>query len=86
MSLNEMQQKVLNNYLQLRYPIVLTPELDGWGAIVPDLPGCVGGGDTISEALSMLEDAKIGWLTSAIAHGDPIPEPTYTYALSKVES
>ncbi|MBL1138327.1 MAG: hypothetical protein HND46_23735 [Chloroflexi bacterium] len=43
---------------------------------MPDLPGCVGGGDTIAEALEMLEDAKRGWLTSSLAHGDPIPEPS----------
>lgn len=27
------------------------------------------------EALEMLEDAKRGWLMSALDHGDPIPEP-----------
>lgn len=67
--------KDLDYYLTLRYKIVLTPEEDGWGAIIPELPGCVGGGDTIQEALDMLEDAKIGWLTSALAHNDVIPEP-----------
>lgn len=56
---------------------MLQPERDGsWGAFVPDLPGCVGGGDTPLEAfLQMLEDAKLGWLTSCLKHGDPIPEP-----------
>lgn len=67
--------KDLDYYLSLRYRIVLSPEEDGWGAIIPDLPGCVGGGDTIQEALEMLEDAKRGWLTSALAHHDMIPEP-----------
>lgn len=67
--------KDLDYYMRLRYRIELTPEEDGWGAIIPDLPGCVGGGDTISEALEMLEDAKRAWLTSALAHDDPIPEP-----------
>lgn len=68
--------KDLEYYLSLRYSIILTPEEDGWGAIIPDLPGCVGGGDTIEEALDMLEDAKRGWLTSALAHQDSIPEPS----------
>lgn len=57
-----------------RYKIILTPEEDGWSALIPDLPGCIGAGDTAAEALVMLEDAKRGWLESAIAHGDPIPE------------
>lgn len=67
--------KDLDYYLSLRYKIVLLPQDDGWGAIIPDLPGCVGGGDTIPEALDMLNDAKRGWLESALAHGDSIPEP-----------
>ncbi len=69
--------KDLIYYLNLRYRIELIPEEDGsWGAIIPDLPGCVGGGDTIAEALEMLEDAKMGWLTSRLKHGDPIAEPS----------
>jgi antitoxin HicB len=66
----------LDYYKEQRYRIELIPEEDGsWAAIIPDLPGCVGAGDTIAEALEMLEDAKIGWLTSRLKHGDPIPEP-----------
>ncbi|MBL8132988.1 MAG: type II toxin-antitoxin system HicB family antitoxin [Anaerolineae bacterium] len=73
--------KNLDYYLSLRYRIELVPESDGWGAIIPDLPGCVGGGDTIEEALAMLEDAKQGWFTSALQHGDPIPEPSLADAV-----
>jgi antitoxin HicB len=67
----------LDYHQNLRYRIELVPEEDGsWGAIIPDLPGCVGGGDTIEEALQMLEDAKLGWLSSRLKHNDPIPEPS----------
>lgn len=67
----------LEHYFGIRYQIILTPEEDGWSALIPELPGCIGAGDTAAEALAMLEDAKRGWLESAIAHGDPIPEPVY---------
>jgi antitoxin HicB len=67
--------KDLSYYLSLRYKIVLTPEEDGWGAIIPELPGCVGGGDTILEALEMLDDAKRGWMNARLDRGYPIPEP-----------
>ena len=64
-----------------RYKIELLPEADGsWAAVIPELPGCVGAGDTIAEALEMLEDAKPGWLTSRLKHGDPIPEPAEVMA------
>lgn len=70
-----MTTKNLNYYLNLRYRIELIPEPDGgWGAVIPELLGCVGGGDTIVEALEMLDDAKRGWLTTRLQHGDSIPE------------
>lgn len=68
--------KTDEHHLNLCYRIEIIPEVDGsWAAIIPDLPGCVGAGDTIIEALEMLEDAKLGWLTSRHKHDDPIPEP-----------
>ena len=70
--------KDLNYYMSLHYKVELIPEADGsWGAVIPELPGCVGGGDTMYEALEMLEDAKIGWFSSRLKHGDPIPEPAF---------
>ncbi|MBC8098547.1 MAG: type II toxin-antitoxin system HicB family antitoxin [Armatimonadetes bacterium] len=67
--------KSLAYYLELRYRIVLIPDPDGWAAILPELPGCVAAGDTIAEALALLDDAKQGWFISCLQHGDPIPEP-----------
>ncbi len=70
------QSNDLLSYMTLRYPIVLEQEEDGsWGAYCPDLLGCAGAGETVDEALAMLEDAKRGWFTSRLAHGHPIPEP-----------
>ena len=78
-----MKNKTLDYYLSLRYRIELVPEDDGsWAAVIPDLPGCLGAGDTIVEALEMLEDAKAGWLASRLKHGDPIPEPQVAEAVS----
>lgn len=76
-----MKVKDLNYYMSLHYKIELISEADGsWGAVIPDLPGCVGGGDTIAEALEMLDDAKMGWFISSLKHDDPIPEPSYADA------
>jgi predicted RNase H-like HicB family nuclease len=79
--LRKIQQNPKNNpknlsyYMSLRYRIELIPEEDGWSAILPELPGCVGAGDTIEEVLELLEDAKQGWFVSSLKHGDTIPEP-----------
>jgi antitoxin HicB len=76
--MENLKTKDATYYLALRYPIYLTPEADGWGATIPDLPGCVGAGDTISEALAMLDDAKQSWIEASLQRGLPIPEPQPT--------
>ncbi len=50
-----------------------TAEEGGYTVSVPDLPGCISEGDTFEEALEMIEDAMLGWLTVAQEHGDPFP-------------
>jgi len=67
--------------LAKQYRVVLYPieDLDGekieWGAEVPELPGCVGGGETEEEALAMVRDAIKAWLEVAIERGKKIPAP-----------
>ena len=68
--------KDLDYYMALRYAILIRPEEDGWSATIPDLSGCLAVGDTIQEALDLLEDAKHSWISASIAHHLPIPEPS----------
>ena len=39
------------------YPVIFEPEDVGYSVYVPDIPGCVTQGDTIKEALSMVQEA-----------------------------
>lgn len=71
--------KDIEYYMALHYAIILIPEEDGWGALIPDLPGCIGAGDTIAEALEMLEDAKRGWLLVSLDLDEHVPEPKSVY-------
>jgi len=72
--------KDLNYYLDLNYEIKLRPltedEGGGWFAEVPLLPGCISDGESPEEALTNLNDAKKGWIETALELGRPIPEPT----------
>jgi len=72
-------KKTIEYYMSLPYSVLLTPlsveDGGGWLAEIPVLPGCMSDGETQAEALMMIEDAKRGWLESALAHGDSIPEP-----------
>ncbi|MBK9750159.1 MAG: type II toxin-antitoxin system HicB family antitoxin [Chloroflexi bacterium] len=68
--------KDLDYYLSLLYPIELTPSEDGfWFAEIPLLSGCMTNGSSREDALLMIDDAKIVWLTTALDLGLLIPEP-----------
>jgi predicted RNase H-like HicB family nuclease len=70
-------RKPLDYYLGLRYPVTLVSEKEGgYTVLVPDLPGCVSVGETVEEALEMIEDARRLWLEVAYQHGDEIPLPS----------
>lgn len=64
----------------LRYPAIIR-ELDpeeggGFLAEIPDLPGCIGDGETVEEALTNVSDAAEEWIAAAKKLGRSIPDPT----------
>lgn len=71
------ENKPLEYYLNLRYPVLLVPEPEGgFTALLPDLEGCVSVGETEEEALANLEEARQLWIETAYEHGDEIPLPS----------
>jgi antitoxin HicB len=59
------------------YRKVISGDADeGFLIQVPDLPGCMTAGETMEEAVTMLQEAMALWLTVALEDGLPIPEPT----------
>ncbi len=69
--------KSLEYYLELNYPFNVKPDLDDGGYIAefPDLPYCVGTGNTINEAIEDAMIAKEEWIKAAYDHNMNIPEP-----------
>ena len=59
-----------------RYAVVIEKTQDGYGAHVPDLPGCVAAGDTCEEAEQLIRQAIPFHLEGLSMNGDVIPEPT----------
>jgi len=49
---------------EFEFPVTLTPDQEDGGFVAecPALPGCVSQGDTVSEALTNIQDAAQGWL------------------------
>lgn len=59
----------------MRYTAVLLadPEDGGYTAFVPALPGCISEGDTLEEAVAMIEDAAAGYLAVSAERGEELP-------------
>ncbi len=70
------ERRPLGDYLAAHYTVVLTPSEDGgYVAKVAELEGCVTQGETLEEALDMLDDAREAWIRDAYEDGAPIPLP-----------
>lgn len=61
------------------YPVKNDKNDTVWAAEIPELPGCIGAGDTPQEAITALEDAKISWIDIAVYDNKKIPEPKKEY-------
>jgi len=61
--------------MKLSYPAFFyKDEANGsYAVVVPDLPGCVSGGDTLADAITMATDAASGWVLDELEDGKTIP-------------
>jgi antitoxin HicB len=73
----------LEEHAKQRYPITFYPEAEGGYSVeIKDLPGCLSQGETLEEALVMIEDAKLAWIGVNLELGRPIPPPSTDPTLS----
>jgi predicted RNase H-like HicB family nuclease len=61
--------------MKLTYPACFYKEDDSgaYAVVVPDLPGCATGGNTLAEAILMAEDAASGWVLDELESGRKVP-------------
>jgi antitoxin HicB len=72
----EIKPKSLNYYLNLTYPISFYPEPEGgYTVMIKNLPGCMSVGETLSEAIENIHEARELWIETAYEYGDEIPLP-----------
>ena len=66
------------------YTALFTPIEDGSGyyAKVPDLPGCITTGNSLSDAIDQITDAMSAWRVVAEDEGEPIAPPSPQEKLS----
>ena len=60
----------------MRYAIVIEKGQENYSAYVPDLPGCVSTGSTVSEAEENIKEAISFHIDCLKEDGLPVPEPT----------
>ena len=70
----------------LKYAVIFEKSADGYGAYVPDLPGCVTVGDTLEETERNIREAIQGHISVMREFGDPIPEPTTVAEIVEVSA
>lgn len=59
----------------MQFLVVIERGPSGFGAYVPDLPGCVAVGETRAEVATLIQEAIEFHLDGLKADGSPIPEP-----------
>ncbi len=64
--------------MSTEYVVVIEKSDTGFGAYVPDLPGCVAVGETREETLQLVREAIELHVASLREAGEPVPPPTST--------
>lgn len=59
----------------MRYTVILEKGDGGWGAHVPDLPGCIAAGESREETLDLIREAIELHIEGLRAEGMTVPEP-----------
>ena len=59
-----------------RYAVVIERTGTGYGAYVPDLPGCVAAAETYEETDRLIREAIPFHIEGLRLHGAPVPEPS----------
>jgi predicted RNase H-like HicB family nuclease len=69
----------------MRYLVVIEEGELGFGAHVPDLPGCIAAAESREEVLSLIQEA-IGFHVEGLReHGEPVPFPSSSVEFVEVE-
>lgn len=70
----------------MKYLVVVEHGKHGWGAHVPDLPGCVAAGKTREDVLRFVREAIAFHIEALHAAGEAVPIPTSEGELIEVDA
>lgn len=61
--------------MPLKYLVIVERSQNGFGAYVPDLPGCVAAAETRGEVVALIQEAIAFHIDGLKKSGDPVPKP-----------
>jgi predicted RNase H-like HicB family nuclease len=76
MSLMTQTPETIEYYLNLHYPLLITPDDEGYGVTIPDLPGCYTHAQRWEDIQPMVREAMELWIGVMLSDGKRIPEPS----------
>lgn len=65
--------------------MVIEKTADGFGAWLPDLPGCVALGASLNQVLALMEEAIDLHIQSMVRDGEAVPLPSARVVLIEVD-
>jgi len=68
----------------MRYAVVIEKGANGYGAYVPDLPGCIAAARSRDEVVKLIHDAVAFHIEGLKEDGEPVPEPASTVEFVEV--
>jgi predicted RNase H-like HicB family nuclease len=62
--------------MSMKYAVVIEKSATGYGAYVPDLPGCIAVGETLAQTERLIQEALEFHLEGLREDGIPFPQPS----------
>ena len=60
----------------MKYMVIIEKGESGYGAYVPDLPGCIAAGDTEFKVRELIQEAISFHIEGLMEDGEPVPAPS----------
>ena len=70
----------------MKYMVVIEKGESGYGAHVPDLPGCIAAAETREKVIELIKDAIEFHIEGLIEAGEPVPNPSSFSELIEVNA
>ena len=72
--------------IEMKYLVVVEKSQSGYGAYVPDLPGCIAAAESRDEVVRLIREAMQFHVEVLKEAGDPVPKPSSQSELIEIHT